>query len=103
MVGFAFLLKEASATSYQNLALVPGTTIPVRVNTVRGSGTICPAANQTYFDAFNTGTYPTTYDGQTKILTAQAAVIPGTLYHIKLVNADEGNARFDSGIFLKKK
>jgi gliding motility-associated-like protein len=99
--GFAFLLKEASATSYQNLALVPGTTIPVRVNTVRGSGTICPAANQTYFDAFNTGTYPTTYDGQTKILTAQAAVIPGTLYHIKLVIADEGNARFDSGIFLK--
>jgi gliding motility-associated-like protein len=99
--GFAFLLKEATATSYQNLALVPGTTIPVRVNTVRGSGTICPAANQTYFDAFNSGTYPTTYDGQTKILTAQAAVIPGTLYHIKLVIADEGNARFDSGIFLK--
>jgi len=99
--GFAFLLKEATATSYQNLALVPGTTIPVRVNTVRGSGTICPASNQTYFDAFNTGTYPTTYDGQTKILTAQAAVIPGTLYHIKLVIADEGNARFDSGIFLK--
>jgi len=99
--GFAFLLKEATATSYQNLALVPGTTIPVRVNTVRGSGTICPAANQTYFDAFNTGSYPTTYDGQTKILTAQAAVIPGTLYHIKLVIADEGNARFDSGIFLK--
>jgi gliding motility-associated-like protein len=71
------------------------------VNTVRGNGTICPAANETYFDAFNTGTYPTTYDGQTKILTAQATVTPGTLYHIKLVIADEGNARFDSGIFLK--
>ncbi len=99
--GFAFLLKEATASMYQNLALIPNTTIPVRVNTVRGSGTICPAANEAYFDAFNTGNYPTTYDGQTKILTAQAAVIPGTLYHIKLVIADEGNARFDSGIFLK--
>jgi gliding motility-associated-like protein len=99
--GFAFLLKEATATTYQNLALIPNTTIPVRVNTVRGSGTICPAANEAYFDAFNSGNYPTTYDGQTKILTAQAAVIPGTLYHIKLVIADEGNARFDSGIFLK--
>lgn len=99
--GFAFLLKEATATSYQNLALVPGTSIPVRVNTVRGNGTICPAANETYFDAFNTGTYPTTYDGQTKILTAQATVTPGTIYHIKLVIVDEGNARFDSGIFLK--
>ena len=99
--GFAFLLKEASATNYQNLALVPGTSIPVKVNTVRGSGTICPAANETYFDAFNTGTYPTAFDGQTKVLTAQATVIPGTLYHIKLVIADEGNARFDSGIFLR--
>lgn len=99
--GFAFLLKEASATSYQNLALIPGTSTPVRVNTVRGSGTICPPANETYFDAFNSGSYPTTYDGQTKILTAQSVVTPGTLYHIKLVIADEGNARFDSGIFLR--
>ena len=99
--GFAFLLKEATATTYQNLALIPGTTTPVRVNTVRGTGTICPPANEAYFDAFNTGSYPTTYDGQTKILTAQSTVTPGTLYHIKLVIADEGNGRFDSGIFLK--
>ncbi|CAM4299967.1 T9SS type B sorting domain-containing protein [Flavobacterium terrigena] len=99
--GFAFLLREASTTSYQNLALIPNTTTPVRVNTVRGSGTICPSANEAYFDTFNTGNYPTTYDGQTKILTAQSVVTPGTLYHIKLVIADEGNGRFDSGIFLR--
>ena len=99
--GFAFLLKEASATTYQNLALILGTTTPVRVNTVRGNGTICPPANEAYFDAFNTGSYPTSYDGQTKVLTAQAVVTPGTLYHIKLVIADEGNGRFDSGIFLR--
>lgn len=99
--GFAFLLKEATATSYQNLAIIPGTTTPVRVNTVRGSGTICPPANEAYFDTFNTGNYPTTYDGQTKVLTAQSVVTPGTLYHIKLVIADEGNGRFDSGIFLR--
>ncbi len=99
--GFAFLLKEATATSYQNLALIPGTNTPVRVNTVRGSGTICPSANEAYFDAFNTGNYPTTYDGQTQVLTAQSVVTPGTLYHIKLVIADEGNGRFDSGIFLR--
>lgn len=99
--GFAFLLKEASTTTYQNLALIPGTSTPVKVNTVRGNGTICPSANEAYFDAFNTGNYPTTYDGQTKILTAQSVVNPGTLYHIKLVIADEGNGRFDSGIFLR--
>lgn len=98
--GFAFLLKEASATTYDNLAVIPGTNIPVKVNTVRGPGTICPPANATYFDAFNDDNHPTNYNGQTVVLTAQADVIPGQTYHIKLVIADEGNHRFDSAIFL---
>ena len=99
--GFAFLLKEVgSAAPYQNLALVPNTTTPVKVNTVRGTGTICPPANAAYFDAFNGSEHPTNFNGQTIVLKAEAAVLPNTLYHIKLVIADEGNARFDSAIFL---
>ena len=99
--GFAFLLKEASATTYDNLAIIPGTNIPVKVNTVRGPGTICPPANAAYFDAFNGTTHPTNFNGQTTVLTAQADVVPGQTYHIKLVIADEGNYRYDSAIFLK--
>ncbi|WP_445722308.1 choice-of-anchor L domain-containing protein [Flavobacterium sp.] len=99
--GFAFLLKEVGATNYQNLALVPGTTTPIKVNTVRGSGTICPPANEQYFDAFNGSNYPTNFNGQTKTLTAESNVIAGNQYHIKLVIADEGNHRYDSAIFLK--
>ena len=99
--GFAFLLKEASATTYDNLAVIPGTNIPVKVNTVRGPGTICPPANAAYFDAFNGTTHPTNFNGQTTVLTAQADVVPGQTYHIKLVIADEGNYRYDSAIFLK--
>ena len=98
--GFAFLLRRNGETNYQNLAVVPNTNIPVKVNTVRGSGTICPAANETYFDAFNGTVHPTNFNGQTKVLTAQSNVIPGETYHIKLVIADEGNHRFDSAIFL---
>ncbi|MQP52897.1 MULTISPECIES: T9SS type B sorting domain-containing protein [unclassified Flavobacterium] len=98
--GFAFLLKEASSTTYQNLAVVPGTNTPVKVNTVRGSGTICPPANAAYFDAFNDVNHPTNYNGQTKVLTAESDVTPGVTYHIKLVIADEGNYRYDSAIFL---
>jgi len=98
--GFAFLLKRNSATTYENLAVVPGTSTPVKVNTVRGPGTICPPANAEFFDAFNDSNHPTNYNGQTKVLTAQADVIPGETYHIKLVIADEGNYRFDSSIFL---
>jgi gliding motility-associated-like protein len=99
--GFAFLLKEAAGTNpYQNLAIIPDTSIPVSVNTVRGSGTICPAANESYFGGFNSSDHPTNFNGQTTIMKAQATVVPGTLYHIKLVIADQGNNLYDSAIFL---
>lgn len=99
--GFAFLLREANTTQpFQNLAVVPGTNIPVKITTVRGSGTICPPANEPFFDAFNGTQHPTNYNGQTKILKAEAAVTPGVLYKMKLVVADQGNQLYDSAIFL---
>lgn len=98
--GFAFLLKEAGTSDYTNLAVVPGTAIPVKIPTVRGSGTICPPANEQYFDAFNGYEHPTNFNGQTKILKAESSVRPGVLYHIKLVIADQGNNLYDSAIFL---
>lgn len=98
--GFAFLIKKANTGEpYQNLAVVPGTDIPVKVNTVRGEG-VCPTANPQYFDSFNEFEHPTNFNGQTKILKAQSNVEPGTLYHIKLVVADQGNNLYDSAIFL---
>jgi gliding motility-associated-like protein len=98
--GFAFLLKEAgSASPYQNLAVVPGTDIPVKVNTVRGEG-VCPSANEEYFGGFNGNNHPTNFNGQTVIMTAEADVTPGVTYHIKLVVADQGNNLYDSAIFL---
>ena len=99
--GFAFLLKPVDNSSpYQNLAIVPGTNIPVKINTVRGTGSVCPPANQTYFDAFNGTNHPTNFNGQTVIMKAEANVIPGRPYHIKLVIADQGNNLYDSAIFL---
>ncbi|MFC4817149.1 T9SS type B sorting domain-containing protein [Flavobacterium sp. GCM10023249] len=97
--GFAFLIKPIGGT-YQNIALVPGTNIPVSVNTIRGTGTVCPPSNEIYFDAFNGPNHPTTFNGQTKVLKAQANVIAGNSYHIKLVIADQGNGLYDSAIFL---
>jgi gliding motility-associated-like protein len=102
--GFAFLLKEANTTNpYQNLAIVPGTSTPVKVTSVRpqisGSGG-CPAENEEYFGGFNGQEHPTDFNGQTAVLTAEAHVTPGVQYHIKLVIADEGNYRYDSAIFL---
>ncbi|MBA9072335.1 gliding motility-associated-like protein [Flavobacterium gossypii] len=102
--GFAFLLKEVGGTGgYKNLAVVPGTTIPVKVTSVHpeiGGNGGCEAQNEEYFGAFNGFEHPTNFNGQTVALTALSDVTPGVLYHIKLVVADEGNYRYDSAIFL---
>lgn len=99
--GFAFLLKRVNGNEpYQNLAVIPNTNIPVKVNTVRGEG-VCPAANEEYFGGFNSIEHPTNFNGQTVVMTAQSEIIPGELYHIKLVIADQGNNLYDSAVFLK--
>jgi len=99
---FAFLIKRVNSNeNYTNLAVIPNTNIPVAVNTVRGSGGLCPPINEQYFESFNQVEHPTNYNGQTKILTAQTDIIPGEMYHIKLVIADQGNHLYDSAVFLK--
>ncbi|MEW5676098.1 choice-of-anchor L domain-containing protein [Flavobacterium enshiense] len=98
--GFAFLLRETGSAAYENLAVVPGTNIPVKVTTVRAQTPNCPAANTQYFGGFNNNDHPTNFNGQTIILTAEANVIPGTSYHIKMVIADQGNNLYDSAIFI---
>lgn len=102
--GFAFLLTEIGSNSFQNLAVVPNTNIPVKVTSVRpqiGGNGGCEAQNEQYFGGFNDSEHPTNFNGQTTRMTAQADVVPGLTYHIKLVIADEGNYRYDSAIFLE--
>lgn len=99
---FAFLIKRANVNEpYTNLAVVPGTSTPVAVNTVRGPGGLCPPINEEYFEGFNEEEHPINYNGQTVVLTAQTDIIAGELYHIKLVIADQGNNLYDSAVFLK--
>ena len=101
---FAFLLREANTTNpYQNLAIIPNTNLPVLVTNVHpyiGGNNGCDAINEAYFDKYNSSNAPINLNGQTKVLTAFANVIPGTTYHIKLVIADHENIRYDSAIFL---
>lgn len=99
--GFAFLIKETgSAAPYQNVALVPGTAIPVNTNTVHEEIVgFCPAENEQYFDGHNLG--DTNFNGRTTVLTANAAILPNVQYHIKLVIADQSDENFDSAVFIE--
>jgi len=99
--GFAFLIKKTTDSNYKNLALVPNTNTPITSETVRGPGGRCQESNSQYFGHYNPNGSPTSFNGQTAILTAETDVIPGTKYHIKLVIADQGNGLYDSGVILK--
>ncbi|MDC1316334.1 choice-of-anchor L domain-containing protein, partial [bacterium] len=110
---FAFLLKVAGTTTYENIAIIPETTTPVSVTSVHpgvdlfGNGIGCGPQNEDYFEGYNLG--DTNFNGRTTILNATATVIPNKTYHIKLVIADANNGQpgigpdstYDSAVFLE--
>lgn len=99
---FGFLIRPASAAQYENIALVPGTTTPVKVTTVHPAiPNGCAAQNEAYFGSWNNATAPINFNGQTAVLEATTTVIPNQTYHVKLVIADEQNFRYDSAVFLE--
>lgn len=111
--GFAFLIKEkGSIESYQNLAVIPNTTIPVSSTNIHPAISFmddrtlktCEASNESFFGQYNnspTNNSPVNYAGQTKVLNATATVVAGTTYHIKLVIADDRVDYYDSAIFIE--
>ncbi len=101
---FGFFIKMAgSPLPYQNIALIPGTNLPVSINSVNDgtpNGTVTPCyTNYTQF--YHVPTPNITYYGMTTVFTAVAQVIPCVPYHIKLEIADLGDEAYDSGVFLE--
>jgi hypothetical protein len=93
-----------------NIALLPGGTTPVAINTVNGGNPLvpgCTASNPTYYrnnDIFypplTTSPINTEMDGLTTVLTASGPLVPG-VNHIKLAVADAGDQILDSNVFLE--
>ena len=100
---FAFFLSGPCFPE-TNIALIPGTGIPVAINNVNngnsGGASTGPCNNCGYF-VDNVGGGSVVFDAFTTVLTATASVIPGETYHIKLVIADVGDGIYDSAVFLK--
>ncbi len=106
---FAFLLTDIATGVTTNIAVVPNTTTPISVVTIRDQlyNNGCNSVNSQYFGEYYglTGldplASPTNYNGRTTPLTATANVTPGNQYHIKLVIADRQDTAFDSAVFLE--
>jgi len=109
---FGFFISGGSYATPTNIALVPGTSIPVAVNSVNCgpspdylTSTACTAMGPgSPFCAYYVNNFSGTtvmYDGFTTVLAATATVTPCVSHHLKLGIADVGDDAFDSGVFLK--
>jgi gliding motility-associated-like protein len=107
---FAFLLTNTTTGVTTNLAVLPGTSVPISVGTIRNNlyNTTCPSVNSEYFGNYfelpegeNPIGAPINFNGMTVPLVASATVIPGQTYHIKLVIADRQDNLFDSAVFIE--
>ncbi len=111
---FAFFISGPGIGGTVNMARVPGTAIPVTVNTINngipgalagGSTLNCtsmgPGSPFTSYYVNNQGGSTIAYRGLTTVLTATNAVIPCQTYHLKITLADAQNGLYDSGVFIK--
>ncbi|NDC41270.1 MAG: hypothetical protein EBZ77_06940, partial [Chitinophagia bacterium] len=112
---FAFYISGPGITSSLpgvNMALVPGTNIPVAVNSInsgtpgsRGNIANCTAMGSgspfTSYYIDNTGGSSLSYRGYTTVLTAIHEVNPCDTYRLKMVITDANNDIYDSGVFIE--
>lgn len=110
---FGFFITGPGYAPGTNVALVPGTTTPVSINTVN-SGTAFDITNcldldpnfadySVYFNE-NQGSVSTEeigYNGYTDVFLVELELEPCETYHIKLAIADGGDSSYDSAVFLK--
>ncbi|MBI1341614.1 MAG: T9SS type B sorting domain-containing protein [Terrimonas sp.] len=108
---FGFIIGGPGYPRGKNIALVPGTDVPVAINSIN-NGTPGPGGNISYCQLLGPGSpfrgyyvdnsnAAIVYNGMTKTLTAGAHVTPCSTYHLKLAIADLSDGLFDSGVFIK--
>ena len=83
-----------------NIALIPGTTTPVGINTINQGGTSCPSNSQ-YYNTNTAGGNTFVYNGYTTVLQAKLVVVPCQTYRLKLKIGDAGDNQYDSGVFIQ--
>lgn len=103
---FGFILTDIATGISVNLAVIPSTTLSVSVLNIRDEqfNSSCLSSNPSLFESYNVNNPSTSslnMRGQTKILTASAAVVPNRTYRIKLAIGDYNDSNYDSAVFIK--
>lgn len=91
-----------------NIALIPGTTTPVSINTVNfGLDNAGPGTNSVFYKQNSTdntdtpGSFNNAYGGFTTVFTASATGLSAGTNTLKLAIGDVGDGSLDSAVFLQ--
>ena len=99
---FGFFVTDTKTGKTSNIALVPGTKKPVSVNSVHPDfGEDCKAVNEEFLTMLPTGSPLTQFNGYVGPLTAEADLIPGHTYHMKLAIANVSDHKLESAVFIE--
>ncbi len=77
----------------ENVALLPGTNIPVSIDDVNAT------TNSAYYNNNANGQF-LEYDAYLDVIQAEVAVVPCETYHIKIAISDIGDSYVDSAVFI---
>lgn len=103
---FGFFIKGPGYDQPHNIALIPGTQLPVTINTLHPPNPLIPGCDtlnfHLYVDNLHSNRQPT-FDGFTKVFKAVAKVVPCQEYTIRLGLADVRDKIYDSAVFLEAK
>jgi hypothetical protein len=90
---FAFFVKESDSLSYQNIAVLPGTSLPVTI------GNVNAITNQEFY--LESLGLSFAFDGFTIPITATFTAQAGVTYNMIIAISDIGDNAFDSAVFLE--
>lgn len=102
---FAFFITGKGIEKRKNLAVLPGSNIPVSVNTINNGSSkeyrSKTPSNPDYYIGNTDGHILIEYDGMTKLMEIKQPVTPNETYHLKLAIADVGDDAYDSGVLIE--
>jgi len=90
----------------KNIALIPGTNIPVSAGTIYDNVICVPTQSNPDLHILNpapswSNASPVEFNAMTVGLNAESNVIPGESYNIKIIVGDRSDDNLDSAVFLK--
>jgi len=94
---FAFFVSGGpDAVNPTNVALIPGTSTIISVNSVNDQG----CGDPTYYVNNSTG-QDIAFGGMTQLINMQYPVVPGETYHFMIAISDGGDGIYDSGVIVR--